>query len=93
MAAIGIEIEILLSLRDEESDIDGTADLETFAEWLVDEFNSSTRGEFAMHSDIYGEYDGEEEGTEWSVTADTTLKLTRTSNQCRSLIRHLRLPE
>lgn len=93
MAAIGIEIEILLSLRDEESGIDGIADLETFAEWLVDKFNSSKRGEFAMHSDIDGEYNGEGEGREWSVTDDTTLDLTRTSNQCRSLIRHLRLPE
>lgn len=84
MAAIGIEIEILLSLRDEESSIDGTADLETFAEWLVDKFNSSKRGEFAMHSDIDGEYNGEGEEREWSITDDTSLELTRTSNQCRS---------
>lgn len=93
MAAIGIEIETLLSLRNEESDIDETADLETFAEWLVDEFNSSTRGEFVMHSDIDGGYDGEGEGKEWSITDDATLDLTRTSNQCKSVIHHLRRPE
>lgn len=35
MAAMQIKIEILLSLRDKESGIDGTADLETFAECVA----------------------------------------------------------
>ncbi|KAL9098810.1 MAG: hypothetical protein Q9163_005598 [Psora crenata] len=58
-----------------------TADLGTFAEWLVDVFNSRTRGEFVMHSDIDGECDGEGEAIGWSITDDTTLELSRTSNQ------------
>ena len=94
MASIGIEIEILLSLRFEESEIDGTADLDIFARWLVNKFNSTrAQGEFVMQSDIIGEYNGEGENKLWICTDDATLDLTKSSNQCKSLIRHLQLPE
>lgn len=72
----------------EKDDIDGTADMNAFVEWLVKKFNSDALGQFAIRSDIDGEYDGEE-GLEWSVTDDLSLELNRNSNQCGLLIRCL----
>jgi hypothetical protein len=88
MASIGIEIEVLLSLtREYLGEISGSSGLEEFSEWIVEYFNSNTNGNFHMHSDIDGEYDGLHESSEWSLTDDATLSLTKTSNQC--MRRHL----
>lgn len=87
MAAVGIEVEILLSPRDQSS-VDETADTTAFAEWFVHQFNFRRHGRFNIHTILDVKYHGEE-GIEWIMTDDATLELSKNSDQCELLIRHL----
>ena len=87
MAAVGIEVEILLSPRDQSS-VDETADITAFAEWFVHEFNSRRHGRFNIHTDSDVKDHGEE-WIEWIMTDDATLELSKSSDQCELLLRDL----
>jgi|SRR3954451_1857408 len=69
---IGIEMELLLSPRDQPQH--SNPDMDTFVDGLVKTYNRMTPPAFPrMHSDINGTYDGPNNTLEWSVTQDVSL--------------------
>ena len=86
MAAIGIEIELLLGYRTPQTNqISGTSDYQElekrFVDWFINVFNSSNTGQYGMHSDLDGDYEGPNE-VEWSMTNDMSLEANKDVNQC-----------
>lgn len=73
---IGIEMEVLLTHRRKTTD--EFEDLEAFANTLVADLKmvhsrASRRPQPLVHNDVDGVYEGEE-GNEWSITDDVTIK-------------------
>ena len=93
MAAIGIEVKILLNLREANSkEISPSSSLEEFAAWFIKQFNSIKTGNFAMRMDIDKKSDtgkpyeiSKEGDAQWSMVEDFSIDSNNAEGQCKSL--------
>jgi hypothetical protein len=85
MAAIGIEIEILLSLKEGDEELNKRLDIYEFADWFMKIYNYWADSKFKMHADIGGINEDFEENDEWILTDDETLEVNDSSVQCKTL--------
>jgi hypothetical protein len=79
MTAFGVEIEILLSLKEVDDKLNKESDLYEFADWFVEKYNYWAESEFRIYTDIDSTKDETEEGDEWIITDDLSLKVNDSS--------------
>ena len=79
MSSIGIEVELLLSLKEADG-----SDLETddFVSWLAQVHNTAIQSGIRMCADIRSAKEDSKDGKEWAVTDDLSLEMNTGSNQC-----------
>ncbi|OKL63012.1 hypothetical protein UA08_01238 [Talaromyces atroroseus] len=81
---IGIEFEVLLTPRGRHKK--DFAELEGFAQFIVDRCNDVPNPAPRAHNDVDGVYEGPNQTSEWSITDDATIKPDRDDQSLINLL-------